>query len=73
MNLRSTLRTAFSALLRNRARSLLTMLGVVIGVGAVIITVAIGASFQFYSCGVVNPTQTIITKWMKNVREHGGE
>jgi putative ABC transport system permease protein len=43
MNLRSTLRTAFSALLRNRARSLLTMLGVVIGVGAVIITVAIGA------------------------------
>jgi putative ABC transport system permease protein len=43
MNLRSTLRTAFSALLRNRARSLLTMLGVVIGVGAVIVTVAIGA------------------------------
>jgi putative ABC transport system permease protein len=43
MNLRSTLKTAFSALLRNRARSLLTMLGVVIGVGAVIVTVAIGA------------------------------
>ena len=43
MNLRSTLRTAFAALLRNRARSLLTMLGVVIGVGAVIVTVAIGA------------------------------
>jgi putative ABC transport system permease protein len=43
MNLRSTLRTAFGALLRNRARSLLTMLGVVIGVGAVIVTVAIGA------------------------------
>jgi putative ABC transport system permease protein len=43
MNLRSTLKTALSALLRNRARSLLTMLGVVIGVGAVIVTVAIGA------------------------------
>jgi putative ABC transport system permease protein len=43
MNLRSTLKTAFGALLRNRARSLLTMLGVVIGVGAVIVTVAIGA------------------------------
>jgi putative ABC transport system permease protein len=43
MNLRSTLNTAFRALLRNRARSLLTMLGVVIGVGAVIVTVAIGA------------------------------
>ncbi|MGP6190394.1 MAG: ABC transporter permease [Vulcanimicrobiaceae bacterium] len=43
MNLKSTLKTAFSALVRNRARSLLTMLGVVIGVGAVIVTVAIGA------------------------------
>jgi len=43
MNLRSTLQTALGALLRNRARSLLTMLGVVIGVAAVIVTVAIGA------------------------------
>jgi putative ABC transport system permease protein len=43
MNLKSTLKTAFSALVRNRARSLLTMLGVVIGVAAVIVTVAIGA------------------------------
>jgi putative ABC transport system permease protein len=43
MNFRSTLRTALGALMRNRARSLLTMLGVVIGVGAVIVTVAIGA------------------------------
>ena len=43
MNLKSTLKTAFTALVRNRARSLLTMLGVVIGVAAVIVTVAIGA------------------------------
>lgn len=43
MNFRSTLKTALGALLRNRARSLLTMLGVVIGVGAVIVTVAIGS------------------------------
>jgi putative ABC transport system permease protein len=35
-------RMAIVALLRNRARSLLTMLGVVIGVAAVIVTVAIG-------------------------------
>ena len=35
-------RMAILALLRNRSRSLLTMLGVVIGVAAVIITVAIG-------------------------------
>jgi putative ABC transport system permease protein len=38
-----TLRIALDALLRNRARSLLTMLGVIIGVAAVIVTVAIGA------------------------------
>ncbi len=42
MNAIATLRVAFDALLRNRARSLLTMLGVIIGVAAVIVTVAIG-------------------------------
>ncbi len=49
MNLLSTFRTAFGALLRNRARSLLTMLGVVIGVGAVIVTVAIGAGARLFA------------------------
>ncbi|NNM91717.1 MAG: ABC transporter permease, partial [Candidatus Eremiobacteraeota bacterium] len=43
MNLRATLRLAVQALIRNKVRSLLTMLGIVIGVAAVIITVAIGA------------------------------
>ena len=38
-----TFKLAFEALLRNRVRSSLTMLGVVIGVAAVIVTVAIGA------------------------------
>jgi len=38
-----TVRIALDALLRNRSRSLLTMLGVIIGVAAVIVTVAIGA------------------------------
>lgn len=38
-----TLKIAIDALLRNRSRSLLTMLGVIIGVAAVIVTVAIGA------------------------------
>jgi putative ABC transport system permease protein len=37
-----TARTAVRALLRNRSRSLLTMLGVIIGVAAVIVTVGIG-------------------------------
>ena len=38
-----TIRLALDALLRNRSRSLLTMLGVIIGVAAVIVTVAIGS------------------------------
>ena len=39
-------RTAWKALLRNFSRSLLTMLGIIIGVGAVITSVAIGAGAQ---------------------------
>ena len=39
-------RTAWKALLRNISRSLLTMLGIIIGVGAVIASVAIGAGAQ---------------------------
>ena len=42
MNLITVARMAVTALLRNRSRSILTMLGVVIGVAAVIVTVAIG-------------------------------
>ncbi|HEV3153747.1 MAG TPA: ABC transporter permease [Candidatus Baltobacteraceae bacterium] len=41
--MKQTMKLALDALLRNRARSLLTMLGVIIGVAAVIVTVAIGA------------------------------
>ncbi len=43
MTLRDVVEIALRALARNRSRSLLTMLGVIIGVGAVITTVAIGS------------------------------
>jgi putative ABC transport system permease protein len=40
------LRIAFDALLRNKMRSLLTMLGIIIGVGAVIAMIAVGRGAQ---------------------------
>ena len=46
MNFLSTLRVAFGALRVNKLRSGLTMLGIIIGVGAVITMVAVGAGAQ---------------------------
>ena len=42
MDLMSVLRLAMRALARNKMRSILTMLGIIIGVGAVIASVAVG-------------------------------
>src|SRR5208282_2997595 len=42
MNAREVIRVALRALARNKMRTILTMLGIIIGVGAVICTVAIG-------------------------------
>lgn len=42
MNVKTLVRVAWEAIVRNRARSLLTMLGMIIGVAAVVITVSIG-------------------------------
>ncbi|HMD02646.1 MAG TPA: ABC transporter permease [Candidatus Baltobacteraceae bacterium] len=54
MKFLATLRIASIALLRNRSRSILTMLGVVIGVAAVIITVAIGAGARTSVANQIN-------------------
>ena len=42
MSILESLTNAFSALLANKLRSMLTMLGVIIGVGAIITTTSIG-------------------------------
>ncbi|HUA07647.1 MAG TPA: ABC transporter permease [Candidatus Acidoferrales bacterium] len=42
MNVKVLLRIAWDAIVRNHARSLLTMLGMIIGVAAVVITISIG-------------------------------
>ena len=46
MNLTQLLQTCFRSILRNRMRSLLTSLGVIIGVASVIVMVALGAGSQ---------------------------
>jgi len=46
MNIIQLLQTCFRSILRNRMRSLLTSLGVIIGVGSVIIMVALGEGSQ---------------------------
>jgi putative ABC transport system permease protein len=48
MNLIESIRVAFVALRTNKLRSLLTMLGIIIGVGAVIGMLAIGNGFRQY-------------------------
>jgi putative ABC transport system permease protein len=54
IGLTQTLRLALQALVRNRSRSLLTMLGVVIGVAAVIVTVAIGTGAKTSVANQIN-------------------
>ncbi len=54
ISLVQTLRLALQALVRNRSRSLLTMLGVVIGVAAVIVTVAIGTGAKTSVANQIN-------------------
>ena len=46
MNILQLLQTCFRSILRNRMRSLLTSLGVIIGVGSVIVMVALGEGSQ---------------------------
>lgn len=51
MNITNILKIAIQAIFTNKSRSLLTMLGVIIGVGAVILLIAIGNGLQVYITG----------------------
>ncbi|WP_028927716.1 ABC transporter permease [Pseudonocardia acaciae] len=64
MDLRDAFRTAMRSLRTNRLRSALTTLGIVIGIAAVILGVALGNGVQAYFDSLVGPltTQIIVTK-----------
>src|SRR5436190_966420 len=48
MLLRDNIRTAIGGITVNKTRSALTMLGIIIGVGSVVLMVSMGGSFQNY-------------------------
>lgn len=66
------LRIAFDALLRNKMRSLLTMLGIIIGVGAVIAMVAIGQGAQTSVEAQINSLGTNILLVFPGTMTRGG-
>ena len=54
MNILETIRLAISAILRNRLRSFLTILGIVIGVLSVIVLIALVNGLQSYITGQIS-------------------
>jgi putative ABC transport system permease protein len=61
MNLKEALRIALRGLRANRLRSVLTMLGIIIGVAAVILLVAIGNGVQVSVNAKIQPLANLIT------------
>ncbi len=59
MNIRELLQLSFRALRANKMRSILTMLGVIIGVFAVILLVSIGSGLQNYIESVISWGPTV--------------
>ena len=58
MNLFETIRTAFESLTSNLLRTLLTMLGVIIGVASVVTLMSLGSGVQGYITGQLQSTGT---------------
>ena len=75
MNLLQLLHTCFRSILRNRMRSLLTSLGVIIGVGSVIVMVALGEGSQRAIEARITAMGTNLLQIMprRNISRSGGQ
>jgi putative ABC transport system permease protein len=71
MNIRDSIVSALSAILSNKMRSLLTMLGVVIGVGSVIAMIGIGEGTKQKSLESIEKMGTNVLMVMPNWRRGG--
>jgi len=72
MKLMNILLSAFRALRRNKMRSFLTMLGIIIGVGAVIAMLAIGQGAQFSVEQQINALGTNVLIILPGAQQTGG-
>lgn len=74
MNLANTTKVAAQAIWTNKSRSLLTMLGVIIGVGSVILLTSIGTGIQQYIEGQFEDlgSNTVVVLPIKVFNESGG-
>lgn len=72
MKLVNTLRIAIKALLRNKTRALLTMLGIIIGISSVIAMVALGESSSANITAEISSTGTNMIFVMPQAQNKGG-
>ncbi len=76
MTLKHTLKTALTGLSTNRSRSILTILGIVIGITAIMMVVSLGAGAQALILGQVqglgtNTIAVIPGRGSRNAAVHG--
>ncbi|MDR2038819.1 MAG: ABC transporter permease [Bacteroidales bacterium] len=72
MNLFNLLKIAYTALMRNKTRALLTMLGIIIGIASVIAMVSIGESSQQSINDQISSTGTNLIMVMRSNQRQGG-
>ncbi len=72
MNFFNLLKIAYKALLRNKVRSLLTMLGIIIGISSVIAMVSLGQSSQISIQGQISEMGTNLIMVMRASQRQGG-